>query len=210
MNNRNDQKLKDRAKAKLTDWKASVEHLNVQLHLGAAEAREEFEKQKKNIGSWLDIIEDKLKNTKDLGTEKALKLKTSLEELRVQAALGKAESEDVMYEQVKNINKGIHNLKHNLNQTIDASEEEFHELSEKSHDRLDDFHTRFDLFRLRAHLGKKEVEETWEDKKKELATKLHELDNNLDKSKHAASEKWEHFTEEVSESWKVLKNAFKS
>lgn len=210
MNNGKDHKLKDKAEAKLTDWKASVEHLNVQLHLGAAEAREEFENQKKNVGSWIDTIEEKLKNTRDLGAEKALKLKTALEELRLQAALGKAESEDVMHEQVKNINKGIHNLKHSLNQTIDASEEKFHDLSEKSHDRLDDFHTRFDLFRLRAHLGKKEVEANWEDKKKELAAKLHDLDTKLDKSKHAASEKWEHFAEEVSESWKVLRNAFKS
>lgn len=209
MQNDKDSSLKDKTKEKLNELKAKAEHLNVQLHLGAKEAKEEFENQKKNLGSWVDVIEEKLKDFKDLGAEKTQKLKTSIDELRVQAALGKAESEDIMDEQAKKINKGIHTLKHNMADVLDASEEKAKDLSEKSKDRLDDFHTQFDLFRLRTHLGRKEVAETWDEKKKELSEKLHELNVKIDQNKEVASEKWDHFTDEVSEAWKHLTKAFK-
>jgi hypothetical protein len=200
--------LKEKTKEKLSDWKASLGHLNVQLHLGKKEARDEFEKQKKNLADWIDTAGEKLHNAKHISKEKALQLKAAIEELRVQAALGRAETEDALNKQQENLNKGIHNLKYKIAETYKTTKEEIDDFTDKAHDKLEDFHTRFDLFKIHAHLAKMDAGETWDKKKKELSVKLHNLNTKLEESKEVSSEKWVKFSEEMSEAWSHFRNAF--
>ncbi len=202
--------FKEKTQRKLNAWKASLEHLNVQLHLGAEEAKDEFEKQKKNLAHWIDITGEKLHETKDISKEKALQLKTAMEELRVQAALGRAETEDALKEQQENLKKGIHNLKYNIAEVYKTTKEEIDDFADKAHDKLDDFHTRFDLFKLHAHLAKMDAGETWAKKKKELSVKLHNLNTKLEESKDTSSDKWDHFSKEIAAAWHHFRIAFKS
>ncbi len=171
--------MKGKEKKRIKGWKSLVDQLQVQLHQGAEEAKDEFENQKKNLTTWLDSVGDKLDKAKDIGSEKAQKLKASVEELRVQAALAKAETKDEIEEQQKKIAEGIHQLRHEISQTYDDSKEEFENIHEKMDDKLDDYQTRFDLFRLQLHLGKMETEEDLEQKKKDIADKLSQLKTKL-------------------------------
>ncbi len=204
------QGLKEKIEKKLNQLKASAEHLNVQLHLGAAEAKDEFEEQKKNLAKLVDTAQEKLGNVIDAGEEKAKNLKTTIDELRVQAALGRAETEDVLEDQAKKINKGLNQLKKGLANTADKAEHKAESFADETKHQIEDMHTRFDLLRLRTHLGKKEAEKAWDEKKKELSEKLHEFNQKLEKGKDVAEDKWEHFADEMSEAWDHLKKAFKA
>ena len=202
--------LKEKAAKKLNDLKALKEQLNVQLHLSAKETKVEFEKQKKNLGEWLDNVSDKLNNVTELSEEKAQKLKASIQSLRVQAALGMAETDDAFKEQQHKINKGIQHLKINIEEAFKTSKEKINDFAEETDDTLTDFHTRFDLFRLQFHLGKEETKEAWEAKKKVIAADLHELEIKIDKGIAEASDKWESFSNEIVDSWKQLIKSFKN
>ena len=210
MNDKKKENLKGKVQEKLNNWKASAEHLNVQLHLGAEEAKDEFEKQKNKLGDWLEIQNKKLDNTKDISREKAVQIKAALEELQVQAALGKAETEDALKEQQKKLSNGIHNLKVLINKNYNRVKENTTEFTEEISETLDDYHTRFDLFRLQTHLAKMDANESWNKKKKELSAKLHDLNVNLERKKEKATEKLDDFSDEMSEAWSHIRKAFRS
>ena len=195
MNDKKKEKLKAKVLEKLNSWKASAEHINVQLHLGTEEAKDEFEKQKNKLGDWIDIQYKKLDNTKDISREKAIQIKAALEELQVQAALGKAETEDALKEQQKKLSNGIHNLKVLINKNYSRIKENTTEFTEEISETLDDYHTRFDLFRLQTHLAKMDANESWNEKKKELSAKLHDISISLEHKKERASEKLDDFSE---------------
>lgn len=205
-----EQTLKEKGQQKLKEWKSQAKELNHQLHLGTVETKEEFEKQKKRLTRWLDSLAQKVENSKDVTKEKALSIKSSLEELRVQATLGKAETEEHLKEQQKKIALGLHNLKQNLSEVLHSSKEGTHELVEEVSDQLDDFHTRFDLFRLQFHLGKIEAKKEWDEKKKELSHKLSVVKAKLLGAEKATSNKWEGFSSEMGDAWGHFKKAFKN
>ena len=114
---------KETEQKKLNDWKSLAESLNVLLHLEASEIKYEFENQKKNLSVWLESVNDSLHNVKDLSEEKAQKLKSSIDMLRVQAALGEAETEDALKEQQQKISNGIQQLQMNITDAYDSSKE---------------------------------------------------------------------------------------
>jgi len=202
--------LLDKGEKKLKEWMHQVEELNKQLQFGITETKEEFEQQKKGLGKWLDSLGDKLEDTKYISKEKFLSVKSSLEELRVQTALGKAETEDHLKEQQKSILLGLHELKQKLSNKYDSTKEGTSALEEELSDQLDDFHTRFDLFRLRLHLGKAEAEEEWDEKKKELSHKLTVIKAKLNMAEKETEIKWDGFSSEMGTAWQHYKKAFQN
>ncbi len=199
---------KETEQKKLNDWKSLAENLNVLLHLEAAEMKDEFENQKKNLSSWLESLNDSLHNVKDLSEEKAQKLKSSVEMLRVQAALGKAETEDTLKEQQQKISDGIQQLQMNITDAYDSSKVKIGNFAWEAVDNLDDFHTRFDLFRLQLHLGKEEVKEEWEQKKKEISNQLQKINIKIANGYEDRADNWDHFSDEITKAWRHIKNAF--
>jgi hypothetical protein len=197
--------MKGKEKKRIKGWKSLVDQLQVQLHQGAEEAKDEFENQKINLTTWLDSVGEKLDKAKDLGSEKAQKLKSSVEELRLQAALAKAETKDEIEEQQKKIAEGIHQLRHEISETVDDSKEKVAGIHVKMDDKLDDYQTRFDLFRLQLHLGKMETEENWEEKKKDIGEKLSQLKTKLKTKGKELDGKWDEFSSEISEEWKQIR-----
>lgn len=201
--------FEERTKAKLNEWKAKVEELNLQLHLGKDEARDEFEKQKKNLRDWLNQAEHKIQNSKKLSEDTIRDFKNRMEELRVQASLGVAESKDALKEQQDKLNKGIRSLRSRFEEAYDDVSEEIEDMSEEARERLDDYHTRFDLFRLQMHLGREDAKDEWERRKKDLSVKLREIDAKVDRAAKEGSEKLDNFRSEISEAWGHFRKAFK-
>jgi len=201
--------LLEKGERKLKEWKRNAEELNHQLHLGIAETKEEFEDQKKKLSLWLDSLEDTLGNAKEVSKEKFLSIKASMQELRLQIALGKTETIEHLHEQQRNIALGLHDLKQKLSSVYGASKEEANDIIEEVSDQLDSFHTRFDLFRLRMHLAKTDAEEDWNEKKKELAHKLAVVKARLIQAEKETDHKWESFSSEMSSAWRHFKKAFK-
>ena len=90
---------KKTVKDHLDNLKTTFEGLNVQLHLGKADAEKAFEEQKANLRDWAVMMSSRIDLAKEMNQEQALKIKAALEDLRVQAALGKATSKDLLKQQ---------------------------------------------------------------------------------------------------------------
>lgn len=198
--------MKKKEKKRIKGWKSLADELEVQLHHGAEEAKDEFENQKKNLQTWLDSLGDKLDKAKDIGSEKVQKLKSTVEELRVQAALAKAETKDEIEDQHKKIAEGIHQLRHEISETYDDSSEKVGAFQAKMDDKLADFQTRFDLFRLQLHLGKMEADENWEQNKKDIAERLSQLKSKLKTKGKEIEGKWDEFSSEIRDGWKQIRD----
>ncbi|MBN1253128.1 MAG: hypothetical protein JXA16_13405 [Bacteroidales bacterium] len=201
--------LKEKVLKKYNQWKSEVEHLKVQLQLGATEAKSEFEKQKKSLDEWIITTKEQLSKLKNISKEKSTELRTKLEKLRALTTLGKAETEDALKEQYHKIHEGIHNIKESISKTSEDTREDIKEFAETLEEKLDNYHTRFDLLRLQLYLGKKEGKEQCENKKKELATKLHNFNTKLEAVKEVSAEKWTNFSSEMKEMWTHLKMSVK-
>ncbi|HKK88843.1 MAG TPA: hypothetical protein VJ917_08330 [Saprospiraceae bacterium] len=197
---------------RLKDWKAKLEHFNVQLHLGAKEAADAFEEQKKHLKDWIHTAEKQVEKSKVFSEEKTQELKTKLEELRVQAALGRAESRDALVEQQKKISHSMQHLKKDVESTLNKTKEKESELENKLKENVEDFKTKFDLMRLRSHLAQMDAEDAWDKKKKDLSVKLQQMTHKLEKGKEAGAEKWKGFSSEMGEAWnhfvKAIDEAF--
>ncbi|RED50360.1 hypothetical protein [Seonamhaeicola aphaedonensis] len=91
-----------------------------------------------------------------------------IEELQVQAALGKAEAKD-KYEEVK---KKFNHVLNEAKIKIEAGRE-----------KTKDIHTKFDEFRVQLELGKTEGLDTFKEQKKTLLAKLHEIEVQIKTNK---------------------------
>ncbi len=89
------------------------------------------------------------------------KVAIEIEELQVQAALGKAEAQD-KYEEVK---KKFNTVLHDANYKIHASK-----------DKIEDIDTKFDELRVQLELGKAEGLDSFRVEKRKLLSKLHEIE----------------------------------
>ena len=89
------------------------------------------------------------------------KVAIEIEELQVQAVLGKAEAQD-KYEEVK---KKFNTVLHDANYKIHASK-----------DKIEDIDTKFDELRVQLELGKAEGLDSFRVEKRKLLSKLHEIE----------------------------------
>lgn len=199
---------KETERKKINDWKSLAETLNILLHLEADEIKDEFNNQKKSLSVWLESVNDSLHNVKDLSEEKAQKLKSSIDMLQVQAALGKAETEDDLKEQQQKISDGIQQLQVDITEAFDSSKVKIENVALEAADNLDDFFTRFDIFRLQIYLGKEEAKEEWEQKKKEISTQLQKINTKIANGYEDQVDNWDHFSDEMTDAWKHIKHAF--
>lgn len=190
-------------------WKARIENLNLQFHLGSAEAADEFENQKKYIRKWAAETSAKVNKLQESGKSELRELKIKLEELEVQASLGKADAKDALKSQQKNISRLLHDIEYDFERNYNSAEKKIVEFSKEADEKLQDFHTKFDMLVLQMNLGKAEAEKYWAKKKKDLSLKLSEMERDFDVVKEKSEEKWDEFSDEMSNAWKHFKKAFK-
>mgnify|MGYP000713552359 CR=1 FL=1 len=192
----------------LEEAKSVLESLNVQLYLGKADAEKAFEEQKASLRDWSIKMQSRVDIAKDLNKEQAQKIKVALEELRVQAALGKATTDDMLKEQQKELKKRMEILRSDIDLVFQTSKEHSDDLLEDLSLRLHDYQVKFDIFKLQLQLAKMEGEVELEKRKKEASKQLKELQNELEKRAEEASGKLEHFSKEMSHAWKHVRKAF--
>jgi F0F1-type ATP synthase membrane subunit b/b' len=197
--------MKSTIKEKINESIAFLENLNLQFQLGKNEMEDEFEKQKHSLKSWVNSAEEAMKES---GKEQIDGIKASFEGLKVQLALGKAETKDELKEQQKNISKELHDLDVKLSSTYENSSDTVDEFYATAKHKMSHYKTQFELFKLQLHLGKKESEENWKDKKSKFSKTLHELKVKVDSQKEEGSKELKHFTAEISNAWDHFKKAF--
>ena len=186
-------------------WKRKADELKLQLHLGSKDLADRFEEDKKNISAW---AAEKKEQLKESSSEKAEQLKIKLEELELQAALGRAESRDALEEQQKKISKALRNARDKADEFAGDAKEGFQDFAEKADAQMDTWQAKFEMLQLQLKLGAADASDEWEARKKELAKSIHDLENKISEAGKQTGEGWNHFKSEMSEAWTHIKGAF--
>lgn len=209
-----EKKIKDQAKEKLQKVKGEIEHMELQLALGKAEAADQFEKKKKELHDVVHAATAKVNKLAAEGKKKAEELKPELEHLQVQLALGKAESLDAYKKYEKEVKTAIHNFVEKAKKVYD---ENAHEGEEKWGNfvadvkvKSTDFHTQLDIFRVQMALGEKEIAQEFEEKKKEFVRDAKIISEKIDKKMDEAEDLIEDFGDDLAEKFGEVKKKFLS
>lgn len=177
-----------------------LEEFMVQAALGKAEARDTYEELKKIFDKHLHQSKVSVESIKDLSKEKLTALKTIIENLQVQLALGKAETKDVFETQQAKIVNALNQLEEFIKNNKFANEQYSHLLLE-----MGKFKIKLDILKMRYELGKLEARIEFKDKKKELAKKIEEIEERLTMKKDTVTNAWGDFTEEISKAYAHFK-----
>lgn len=190
-------KIVEGVEAALTE----IDELRVQLALGKAEAKELYEINKKRFHTSVQEMENKFRELKK--DEAILPLVNALETLRVQLALGKAETKELFEEQYDKIHKALNQLESELKNNKTISEN-----YARLHLELEKFKIKLELFALHYKLKKISAQFDFENRKAELAEKLDGIKAKMLLKQKEGKEKWENFQEEIKEAYNHLKSAF--
>lgn len=185
--------------------KQYFEELNLQLHLGANDVKDELEVYKKKLKTWTNENLDDLKKEGKEGNEK---LKTTLEELRLQAALGKAETKEEFSKQKAT----IANLLNKLDDTANKAEKEGEAFWDESKDFIKHsaqvFATKLEVLSYELTLKSVEAEKDWKSFKDELKGKTKEWQDEINEETTELKSKLNDFKSDLSERLNHLKKAF--
>lgn len=200
--------LKDSIQNRLQSIEKSLDEFQLQLALGKAEALDEFEKQKKKINEFVFDFQQKIEQV-TTETELISRLKTVLQELQLQLALGKAESKEVFEEQKEKIIKVLGDL-----DEIFKADKRFDEKFADLYDYLDNstqnFRTALDILRLQINLGKSEAADNFEQVKKELSPVFSDLKEKITKIKDSgfSENSFKDLNQELKNSFATVKKVF--
>jgi hypothetical protein len=180
-----------------------LEEFRVQVALGKAEAHDAYEEAKKKLHHFMHDAGQVFGSSKEAATDTLTQLKTLVETLQVQLALGKADTRDAFEAQRKKIAQALHDL-----ETFIAKNAQANEYYEKLRAEIAKFRIKLEIIRLHFELNKMDTREDFEQKKKEFATKMDTIANKLREKEKQATEKWQHFRDNIEEAYDDMKKAF--
>lgn len=180
-----------------------LEEFRVQAALGKAEARDVYEDVKRKLNKFVHEHKQDLGDAEIIARDKAVKLKTLLETLQVQLALGKAESKQVFEVQRKKIEKALNDLETFLKNNKIANEYYTRLLMEAGK-----FRIKLDILKLRYELNKLEARIEFKSKQKEYSKKIEDIKKTLVKREKEAELKMQQFKDEISGAYIHLKRVF--
>lgn len=180
-----------------------LEKFRLQASLGKAEARDAYEEAKIIFKKYLNEAALRLGDAKNIATESSLRLKTLLETLQVQLALGKAETKDAFEEQRKKITKALNELEEIIKKNKTADEYYTKLLLEAGK-----FKIKLDILKLQYQLKKLKARIDIDEKKKDFTKRLSDIKKRLSKKEEETENTWGHFRDEISDAYSHLKKAF--
>jgi len=178
-----------------------LEELQVQAALGKAEAKDLYEDAKKKFNAYMNEASRSLKESASKLKTDGEKVKTLLDEIQDQLALGKAETKEAFEEQRTKLLAFIAELEGCIRNNKAAGMAYMELLLE-----LEKFKLKLGILKLKYELKKMAAKEELEEKKKYLKDKINGIKDKLFEGED--NEKWEHFQKEMGEAYKHLKHAF--
>ncbi|MGB0522577.1 MAG: hypothetical protein ACPGJS_06440 [Flammeovirgaceae bacterium] len=207
-----EKKIKDQAVEKLQKVKGEIEHLEVQLALGKAEAVDHFEKKKKELHDMVHAAKEEVTKLSASGKKSMEELKPELEDLQVQLALGKAESLDAYKKYEKDVKLAIHNFVHKAkkiyNDNAAEGEEKWDGFLAEMKEKTTEFQTQLDIFRVQMALGEAEFKQEFEEKKKEFVRDAKSIADKIDKNLESIEHSVEEFGDDLAHKFGELKDKF--
>jgi hypothetical protein len=192
--------LIEMGKEKLTQMKVFLDELEVQMALGKSEAKEAFERERKNFQSYIREQKDQFRQASKEAESHRKELTRKFEALEATLAHEPPTSKKKFDLDKKKTLHAIYELEHSIKET-------YGEVGTTMQGKLDSFKGKLDAYRIQLALGEYEDAAELESKKEALRKALSSIAEKLRKEENA-SEKIEHFAEEVNESVEHLRKAF--
>lgn len=182
---------------------AELEEFRLQAALGKAEVRDVYEEVKKKLHTYTHEAKIRVEDLKGEAQGRATQLKTLLETLQVQLALGKAETQDAFEVQRKKIEKALNELEEFVKNNKTINEYYTDLLLE-----IGKFRIKLEILRLRFELKKLGARVEFDGKKNEFFKLFSDVKDRLENKESNAQARWDHFRDEISDAYSHLKKAF--
>jgi cell fate (sporulation/competence/biofilm development) regulator YlbF (YheA/YmcA/DUF963 family) len=186
-----------------------LEEFRLQFALGKADASDKFEEIKKDCRSFVSNLKLKLDKMQEFSGHAAMAIKTALEELQLQLALGKADAMVHFEIQEKKILAAIAKIEKELGKAV--SEIPFPPgIQAEINQEIAKTRIKLKILRLVFELKKIDVKSKLKDQIQESVAALNKLAEKIKSatSKQEEDSKWKHFNEELKEAYEHLKTAF--
>lgn len=194
---------------KLHALQAKTEALGAQLKLTEQKAAERIEHQKQALRDALDGLKTWIERQRDLADAQKQKLETAIDELKVQAALGKAEASDALEVQRKKISDGVAKFENECGAILHQLDAAGQGIMRKYVETSDALDAEFEAAISRA---KEEVAHrgaALDEHKRELNKKLEQLKLQIAEKRKELTEKWDRFQTELKPGLEQIAKAIK-
>lgn len=188
-------------KEKLNQMKAFVEEVEVQLKLGKAEARDAFERERKEFMNYIQQRRDAFRHVENEMMADKNELTKKFDELEDKLKAEAAQTKDAFDKQKQVILHAIYEVEH-------AIKENYGDVAEEMKEYMNSFKAKLDAYRIQLALGKFEDENKLEGKKAELRDAVGQLREQIVKE-DMAREKLDKISTELNVAFDHLKKAFK-
>jgi hypothetical protein len=192
--------LLDIGKERLTQMKVLLDEMQVQMALGKSEAKDIFERERKNFMSFVSEEKNMLRRTGEAAAKHRQTLMDKFDALDARLAKATAENKRQYDVQKRETLHAIYSLEL-------AMKEAYGDVGMALQAKLSAFRSKLDDYRIKLALGEFEDEATLELLKPELVAAVADIRERL-KKETGASEKIDSFTNELSTSFDHMKQAF--
>jgi hypothetical protein len=194
------EELMDIGKERLTQMKVLLDELQVQMALGKAEAKDVFDRERKNFLQFVSEEKNILRRTGEAASTHRQTLMEKFDALDLRLAKVPADNKRAYDVQKREDLHVIYNLEL-------AMKEAYGDVGMALQVKLNAFRAKLDNYRIKLALGEFEGQAELESLKPELVEAVADIRERL-KKEVGASEKIDSFTNEMSTSFDHIKKAF--
>ncbi len=179
-----------------------IDEFVLQVSLGKAEVREEFEKIKKEFRSKLDSFRQLLNDFphKDITPE----VRQKIEELELQLALGKAETKEEFEKQKASLTKTILSIENAIKDWLTDAEH----TSNFDHE-IEKFKLKLEILRLRFNLKKFEIKDDFTEQMTSAKREIEKITESAKSKWVERKMKYKDISKEIAKGYDQLKEAVK-
>jgi hypothetical protein len=192
--------LKDLANEKLAQLKTLFEEMEVQLSLGKSEAKDLYEREKKNFNAFVNEQKARFKKEEQIVEEKWNTLREKFEALEVQLAKDTPDGKEA-FDEIKNATlRSIYELEKEIRDS-------YGDIGTNLKENLDQFKAKLDNYRIQLALSEFGDQAESDKRRAELQATLEEILARMRKEAEDAN-KLDDFAKEMSSSLEHMKKAF--
>jgi hypothetical protein len=193
---------------RLEKLEAQTEALEAQFDEGREEIQKRIDKQKEMLSHSAEKLEELAGDSAALAIDTGKQLHAGFDHLRVQLALGKAETQDLLRDQEGKIHEAITQIENRLSSAENNLEEDLAKESAAFIRIADKLRAELEAAQLQYALFRADHRDDVDSGKESLRIKVKELRSKLTETSHEAGERFEKFEKEIGEGLGHVRRAF--
>lgn len=191
--------IRERLDHQLEHWDARLDALEAQLGETRDETLERVRAGQQRLAEISERVEERLEDAADLSEEKALELRRELQELRVQLALGKAESKEVFEAQQARLTRALSSAEAGLSVLEQRAEDRVADEVESFVRAADRLRADLDAAQLQFALAKADARDALAERRHEFSKRLQAMRARLRETGQKTGRKLGELEDELAE-----------